>query len=477
MIKAERLAGLQPEAVFGYFEKLCTMPHGSGNTKQISDYFVSFAKENGLRYIQDDADNVILFKDASAGYEDHAPVILQAHMDMVCQVDEGSGIDMAITPLDVTHDEKYVYARGTSLGADDGSGVALALAVLADKTLAHPPLEVIFTSGEEAGMTGAKAVDLSMLKGKRLLNMDTLSEGKFTAGCAGSARVTLTLPVEKQTMTVNRVQITLDGLRGGHSGSLIKYGYPNANKAMAELLKLLQPLRLICLDGGMSGNAIPRSCKAVVAAGALEMKRILTVCDSFTQQLKAVGEENVSITAQVLEAGEYDVLSVEETTRVLDFILGLPNGVQTWDTRLENLPQTSLNLGIMKLTEELSLLHHIRSSVNAERQGLQDLLKKLVEQSGGSYSDTGVYSAWEYRPESAFRNKLVAVYEKVYGKTPDVVVIHAGLECGIFSEKIPGLDCVSAGPSALYIHTNREKMDIASMSRFWNYLLEVLKAL
>lgn len=476
-MKAERLAGLQPENVFAYFEKLCSMPHGSGNTKQLSDYFVSFAKEHGLCCIQDEADNVILFKPASPGFEDHAPVILQAHMDMVCQVDQGSGIDMKTTPLDVTHDEKYIYARGTSLGADDGAGVALALAVLADRDAVHPPLEVIFTSGEEAGMTGAKAIDLSMLKGKRLLNLDTLTEGTFTAGCAGSARVTLKLPVSGETRPANRVLLTLDNLRGGHSGSLIKYGYPNANRAMVELLRELQPVRLISLSGGMSGNAIPRSCQAVIAAGAHEMKQIVQCCDTFLSQLKERGEVNATLTAEVLPMENARVLDHEQTARVLDFVASLPNGVQTWDPRFEGLPQTSLNLGIMELKDELSLLLHIRSSVNAERQALQDKLSHMVTQCGGSYSDTGVYSAWEYRPESAFRNVMTGIYEKMYGKAPNVAVIHAGLECGIFSEKIDGLDCVSTGPSALYIHTSREKMDIASMTRFWKYLQEVLKAL
>lgn len=258
-MKAVKLAGLQPEIVFGYFEQLCSMPHGSGNEKQISDYCVSFAKEHGLRYIQDELYNVILFKDGSAGYEDHPPLILQAHLDMVCQIDEGSGIDMQTTAVDVTHDGTYVYAKQTSLGADDCAGVALALAVLADDTLAHPPIEAVFTVWEESGMAGARGIDLSMLKGKRLLNIDTFSEGVFTAGCAGSARVNLRFPVTRQNKTANTVEIVLNDLRGGHSGSMIKYNYANADMTMAALLQQLDPVELVSLTGGMSGNAIPRS--------------------------------------------------------------------------------------------------------------------------------------------------------------------------------------------------------------------------
>ena len=477
-MKAIKLAGLQPECVFGYFEELCGMPHGSGNEKRISDYCVAFAKEHGLRYIQDELHNVIIFKDASAGYEDHVPVILQAHLDMVCQIDEGSGIDMESTPVDVTHDGTYVFAKRTSLGADDCAGVALALAVLADKTLEHPPIEVVFTTWEEAGMGGARGIDLSMLKGKRLLNIDTFREGVFTAGCAGSARVNLTVPVQREKKTVNTVKIVMNDLRGGHSGSLIKYNHANANKAMATLLKHLPQAELVSLAGGMSGNAIPRSCQAEIAVPEQDVEQVKTICQSIKEYLVAEGETNVTLTAEVCGVVEANVVSAEQTGKLMDYILDLPNGLQTWDPKFEGLPRTSLNLGILELREqEMYTLHHCRSSVNAEKHAIMKKLKSLAEEMGGSYSDTGVYSAWEYRDQSDFRDVMADIYREFYQKEPVVVMIHAGLECGVFSDKISGLDCVSTGPNAYDCHTNREKMEIASMAKFWEYLKKVLKAL
>lgn len=475
-MKAVKLAGLQPEIVFGYFEQLCSMPHGSGNEKQISDYCVSFAKEHGLRYIQDELNNVILFKDGSAGYEDHPPLILQAHLDMVCQIDEGSGIDMETTPVDVTHDGTYVFAKRTSLGADDCAGVALALAVLADDTLAHPPIEAVFTVWEEAGMAGARNIDLSMLKGKRLLNIDTFREGVFTAGCAGSARVNLTVPVKREEKTVNTVKLFLNDLRGGHSGGMIKYNHANSNKTMAMLLKHLPEAELVSLAGGMSGNAIPRSCQAVIAVEPENVEQVKELCRSIREYLVSQGEENATLTAEECGVVEARVVSAEQTRKLVDYILDLPNGLQSWDPKFEGLPRTSLNMGILELREEgLYSLHHCRSSVNAEKHAIMEKLKSLAEEMGGTYSDTGVYSAWEYRDHSEFRDLMAELFREEYGWEPSVVMIHAGLECGVFSDKIPGLDCVSTGPNAEGCHTNKERMEISSMAKFWEYLKKLLE--
>lgn len=477
-MKAVKLAGLEPANVFGYFEALCRYPHGSGNEKAISDYIVSFAKEQGLRYIQDEKWNVIIFKDATAGYEDHAPLILQAHLDMVCQTNEGSNIDMAVTPVDVTHDGTYVYAKETSLGADDCAGVALIMAVLAEKDIAHPPIEAVFTTYEEAGMHGAKAIDLSMLKGKRLWNIDTFNERIFTAGCAGSGRATLKLPLTFETRTVNRVRIVLEGLRGGHSGGMIKYNHANANITMAKLLKQLPGVQIISMQGGMSGNAIPRSGRMDVAIAADAVEEAKKICAAFLEDLRTAGQEvDAQISLQALGTDEAKVLSLEETARVLDFVLSLPNGLQTWDTRFEGLPRTSLNMGILEISDHLEILFHLRSSVNEEKRALMDGLKEAVTAAGGSYSETGVYSAWEYRDHSEFRDVLINVYKQTSDEPVRILMIHAGLECGAFSEKIPGLDCVSNGPNASGAHTAKEKWEIAGVARYWEYMKKVLKAL
>lgn len=475
-MKAVKLAGLEPANVFGYFEALCAYPHGSGNEKAISDFMVSFAKEQGLRCIQDEKWNVIIFKDATPGYEDHEPLILQAHLDMVCQTNEGSTIDMDTTPVDLTHDGKHIYANETSLGADDCAGVALIMAVLADKEMAHPPIEAVFTTYEECGMHGAKAIDLSMLKGKRLWNIDTFCENNFTAGCAGSGRATLKLPLNFENRTVNRVQIVLEGLRGGHSGSMIKYNHANANITMATLLKQLPGVGIISMKGGMSGNAIPRSGRMEVAIASENAEKAKAVCAAFLEELRET-EKEAQLTFAVLGETEAQVLSDADTARVVDFVLSLPNGLQTWDDKFDGLPRTSLNMGILEISDHLEILYHLRSSVNEEKRALMDGLKEAVTAAGGSYSETGVYSAWEYRDHSAFRDVLIDVYKQTSDKPVSILMIHAGLECGAFSEKIPGLDCVSNGPNAGGCHTAKEYLDIEGVARYWEYMKKVLKAL
>lgn len=480
-MKAEKLAGLKPERVFAYFEKLCSIPHGSRNTKQISDYLVSFAKDRGLKYIQDEANNVIIFKSASAGYEDHQPVILQGHMDMVCQKNEGVSIDMAGQPIDVTHDGQYVFAKGTTLGADDGIAVAICLALLEDDSAVHPPLEVVITSDEEIGLIGANAIDLSMLKGRRMLNMDTPYDNVFNVGCGGGARVTMELPVSKEPYAGSRVRLTLEGLHGGHSGSQIGKKYANANKAMAALLETLRKtveFRLVSLSGGIAGNVIPSACQAVIALERADAEAITKTCNAFMAQLKESNEEPNAVLMPVLLSQETgDALTAESTIQAIDFLNALPNGVQQWSPDFEKLPLTSLNLGVVELNEKLSILTAVRSGVNRNRQQLQDALKKLAQEYGCSHSESGIYSAWEYRKDSPLRDTLVRLYEERNGTSPVVRVVHAGLECGVLSEKLPGLDCVSMGPNALEIHTTRERLDIASTERTWNFLLDILKQL
>ncbi|MBO5867480.1 MAG: beta-Ala-His dipeptidase, partial [Oscillospiraceae bacterium] len=264
---ANKLAGLAPEAVFAWFEKICRIPHGSGNTKKISDFLVNFAKEQALRYIQDATNNVIIFKDATEGYENRDPIIIQGHMDMVCEKDADCPLDMEQDGLDIDHDGQYVFAKGTTLGGDDGIAVAYALALLESKDIPHPPLEVVITVDEETGMYGAADIDLSMLKGKSLLNIDSEEEGIFTVSCAGGARGRITLPVERRVVYGPCVRLTVEGLQGGHSGVEIHKKRANANKVMGEFLSRIQNLMPLCitkLSGGAKDNAIPRSCQVTL---------------------------------------------------------------------------------------------------------------------------------------------------------------------------------------------------------------------
>lgn len=480
-MKAERLAGLQPESVFAYFEKLCSIPHGSGNTKPISDYLVSFAREQGLRYIQDDLNNVIIFGDATAGYEDHMPVIIQGHMDMVCEKDEGCPVDMEKDGLDVTHDGNYVFAKGTTLGGDDGIAVAYALALLADKNIPHPPLEVVITVDEETGMFGAADIDLSMLKGRTLINIDSEDEGVFTVSCAGGARGTIRLPVERRTVYGPCVRLTVEGLQSGHSGVEIHKNRANANKVMGEFLSRIQKLMPVCitgLSGGAKDNVIPHTCQVTLVALGMYIERINDVAAQLQQEIREQYDEpNAIVRGDDVDALGGNALTTECSSKVIALLNSAPNGVQAWSRDIEGLVQTSLNLGIAQLDDDLRLTFAVRSSVNAQKQELLDKLRQLAQFHGAEYSQVGEYPAWEYKADSRLRDTMVRVYRQMFAKEPEVVAIHAGLECGLLSEKLPGLDCVSIGPEMHDIHTSRERLGIASVERTWKFLLEVLKEL
>lgn len=482
MIEEKKLAGLEPASVFAYFEKICSIPHGSRNTKQISDYLVSFAKEQGLRYEQDALNNVIMFQEGTCGMENHAPVIIQGHMDMVCQQDEDCMIDMESEGLDVTHDGSVVFAKGTTLGGDDGIALAYALALLADKSIPHPPLEVVFTVDEEIGMEGATGVDLSELKGRRLINIDSEEEGVFTVACAGGARATLEMPLERRAVYGPCVRLSVEGLQGGHSGVEIHKNRANATKVMGELLSRIQKLMPLCitkLSGGTQDNAIPRSCTVTLVAMGSHIERINEITEQLQQEVRQQYDEpDARIYGDDVDAFGGNALSTQLSAQVIALLCSVPNGIQSWSKDIAGLVQTSLNLGVTNMEKEkLSLTFAVRSSVNQEKTELLDRLKELARLQGCTYSDTGNYPAWEYVKDSTLRDTMVKVYTEMFAKAPQVVAIHAGLECGILSDKLPGLECVSIGPQMHDIHTSRERLEIASTERTWNFLLEVLKAL
>ena len=476
-----KLAGLQPEAVFRYFEEICAIPHGSYNTKAISDYLVSFARENNLRYIQDDLNNVILFGDATPGYEDHEPVILQGHMDMVCEKDADCPIDMEKEGLDVQHDGSYVFAKGTTLGGDNGIAVAYAMALLTDKTVPHPPLEVIITVDEETGMEGASGIDLSPLRGRRMLNLDSEDEGIFTVSCAGGVKSTISLPVERRAVYGPCVRLTVEGLRGGHSGVEIHKNLANANKVMGEFLGRVQQLMPVCitkLSGGAKDNAIPRSCQVTMVALGMYIERINDVAEQLQKEIREQYDEpDVIIRGDDVDALGGNALTTECSAKVIALLNAAPNGVQSWSEDIEGLVQTSLNLGVAKLSDTLELTFAVRSSVNQEKQDLVKRLDELAAFYDAACTHRGDYPAWEYKKDSNLRDTMIRVHEQMYGVKPQVVAIHAGLECGLLSEKLPGLDCVSIGPEMHDIHTSRERLGIASVERLWKYICEVLKNL
>lgn len=480
-MKANKLSGLEPKSVFNYFEKLCSYPHGSGNTKQISDYIVSFAKENGIRYVQDVLNNVLLFGEGTCGMEDHEPVIIQGHIDMVCEKDADCTINMDTEGLDITHDGTYVYAKGTTLGGDNGIAVAYAMALLADKSIPHPPLEVILTVDEETGMYGAAGIDLSSLQGRTMLNIDSEEEGIFTVSCAGGARANITLPITRRAVYGPCVKLTVEGLQGGHSGVEIHKNRANANKVMGEFLSRVQALMPLCitkLQGGSKDNAIPRACEVTLVALGMYIERINDVAAQLQKEIREQYDEpDVIIRGDDVDALGGNALTTESSSKLIALLNAAPNGVQAWSKDIDGLVQTSLNLGIVRLDETLHLSWSVRSSVNAERTELLEKLTALAPFHGADISITGEYPAWEYKKDSKLRDTMVKVYTEMYGKTPEVVAIHAGLECGLLSEKLPGLDCVSIGPNMKDIHTSRERLEIASTKRTWEFIQEVLRAL
>lgn len=464
--------GLEPAAVLRHFEALCAIPHGSGNTKAISDHCLAFAKGLGLECRQDALNNVVIKKPATPGYEDHPPVIIQGHLDMVCEKEPGSDFNFLTDGLKLKLDGDLLFAEGTTLGGDDGIAVAMAMAVLEAEDLAHPPIEAVFTVDEETGMDGAEGLDVSDLKGNIFLNIDSEEEGILTVSCAGGAKAVCALPLEREPNTRPCYKLTVTGLIGGHSGAEIHKGRLNANRVMAEFLKSLAvDYRIVSIAGGLKDNAIPRQTECVIATeGAVSGAEFVAAHSIET-------DPDLQILVEAVPKAT-ECYTADCSARIPDFLLALPNGIQAMSQEIEGLVQTSLNLGI--LTDEgqtLSATFAVRSSVEQEKTDLLAELKRVTESFGGRYSAFGHYPAWEYRKDSRLRETMAAVYQKTYGKAPRIEAIHAGLECGLFAGKIPDLDAVSFGPDLFDIHTTRERMSISSVARTYQYLCAVLKEL
>lgn len=476
------LENLQPERVFHYFEEITKIPHGSGNTREISDYLVSFAKEHGLRYIQDESNNVVIFKPAAKGYENAPTVMLQGHMDMVCEKEPGSSHDFTRDALKLQVEGDYISAQGTTLGGDDGIAVAYGLALLEDDTLEHPALEVVITVDEEIGLLGATALDASPLQAKCLINLDSEEEGYLWAGCAGGMTAVSELPVRYQEETNEKWKITVSGLAGGHSGAEIDKNRANATLLLARFLKEAKEQGAYAiseLNGGLKDNAIPRTANALILAGKEEGNAIAAYAKVFTEALKKEytgSDEGICVTVEAQGIGTEPVLHPVSQEKVLFFLLQYPNGIQKMCGFMDGLVETSCNLGITNLTPKALVgSASVRSSVGSAKKALADKIAYLTEFLGGDFQIEGDYPSWEYKQDSALRPLMVEVFQEMYHREPEVKVIHAGLECGLFYEKIPGLDCVSLGPDMQNIHTTEEKLSISSVERVWEYLLAVLK--
>lgn len=500
------LSDLEPASVFQYFEEICGIPHGSGDTKRISDYCVEFAKEHGLRYLQDDWNNVIIWKDGTKGYEQSAPVMLQGHLDMVCEKEAGHKIDFARDGLELQLVDGSITAKGTTLGGDDGIAVAYALAILASEDIPHPPLEVVLTVDEEIGMLGAAALDTAPLRARTMLNLDSEDEGYLLVSCAGGITVTTHLPLVWENVSqtacgkdcANRTGLTLTvtGLQGGHSGVEIDKGRGNACQLLGRILCRLKEqfdFRLCSMQGGLKDNAIPREARAdlvLLAANAEEGSAALeTSVREFQKKVEELQQicvneyrltdPNIKIFCECTENGTYNtVMDADSTMRSIAMLIGLPGGIQKMSFAVEGLVQTSLNLGILKTTQtEVTASFSVRSSVESEKLELVERMRFLMQMLQGSISCAGEYPAWEYRQESPLRDLMIEIFQEQYGYEPVIQALHAGVECGLFAGKIADLDCVSCGPDMKDIHTPKESMNVESVRRCWEYLLEILKRL
>ena len=478
------LENCEPKRVFHYFEEICKIPHGSGNTKQISDYLVQFAKDHDLKYIQDEMNNVVIYKPGTAGYENAPTVIVQGHMDMVCEKRPDVDHDFTKDGLNLSVEGDYVSANGTTLGGDDGIAVAYGLALLESDTIAHPPLEVFITVDEEIGLLGAVGFDCSVLKGRRFINLDSEAEGSLWISCAGGLSGISHIPVTRLEAKGEKLTVKISGLMGGHSGAEIYKNRANANSLLGKFLHGLDAkagYELISVQGGQKDNAITRESIAEL----LTVKENVETVKEYAASMQAAWREEYAgidegITVTVTEEGEQDVKVLHPTSKekVVFFLVNVPYGVQKMSGTIKGLVETSTNIGILKTSEnEVLGSSSIRSSVETARDALSDKIEYLTEFLGGEYERQGVYPAWEYRKDSPLRDKMVEVYEEMYGQKPNVVAIHAGLECGLFYKKMEGLDCVSLGPDMKDIHTSEEVLSVSSTERVWKYLVKVLGAL
>lgn len=467
------LQNLTPQRVFHYFEELCGVPHGSGNTDRISAYCVAFAAAHGLDCERDEWNNVIIRKPATPGYEDCPTVILQGHLDMVCEQAPDCSLNMENDGLMLCTDGDFVWADGTTLGGDDGIAVAMVLALLEDDTLCHPALEALFTTDEETGMYGAAGLDPARLTGRTLINIDSEQEGVLTVGCAGGARAQLTLPVTREPLSMPCVTVSVTGLQGGHSGVEIDKGRLNANVVLGQFLQSLAGYRLVSLRGGNKDNAIPREADCVIGVTT----DITAVAAAFAREHAPATDPGLTITVTAAPPAA-TALTAEDSARITAFLCAVPNGIVAMSTDIPGLVQTSLNLGVLRLEEQrLSATFAVRSSLGADKTALLHRLEQTAAAFGGVCDTHGHYPAWEYRATSPLREVMTTVYRRLYGKEAVVEIIHAGLECGLLSEKLPGLDAVSIGPDMEGIHTTAERLSVASVARTYTYLCEILKAI
>lgn len=478
---------LEPKEVFYYFEELSKIPRGSGHTEGAADYCLRFAQKHGLKAKKDAGGNVLIYKEASSGYEGKEPVILQGHLDMVCEKEPDCEIDMEKQGLELQTDGEKLWAQGTSLGADDGIAIAYILAVLALDKIAHPPIEAVFTNDEEIGMLGARQLDPEDLKANRLINIDSETEGILYISCAGGVNAVCEIPViyeEAKSAGGVFYELTVSNLAGGHSGIEIHKQRVNAIRLLTSLLSAggkEAELHLAELAGGGKDNAIPKEARALVqVSGDGEEAFLYAMRRNIALWLQDMGEadKNARISLERAEGRAEKLLTRESTEKVLFVLQMSPDGLYKMSEEIEGMTESSLNLGIANLEEDcLRYTYLIRSNKAAGKALLLERLTGFTEYLSGRVKTKADYPAWEYRGDSKLREICRSCFQELYGYEPEITSIHAGLECGIFAGKKPELDMISFGPTMEHVHTSDEVLDLASAKRGWDYLLEILKRL
>ncbi|MFU0826567.1 MAG: M20-dimer domain-containing protein [Lachnoclostridium sp.] len=470
--------------VLRFFSEISAVPRGSKNNTAISNYLVDFAKSRGLFYIQDEYENVVIIKEASAGYENAPAIIIQGHMDMVCEKTNDCTHDFLTEGIELYLDGDFIHADRTTLGADNGIAVAYALALLDDDALKHPRIEAVFTTDEEVGMEGAIGLDVSVLKGKYLINADSEAEGVLWTSSAGGLTSTCEIPINRQKGKGLKVNIAVSDLQGGHSGSEIDKNRTNATRLMGRFLFELRDYvnyGLIDMMGGLKDNAIPRDSTANIIINPADADKLKIGFEELKKKYKnelISSEPNLEMQMMDLGEGEYSYIHPVSFEKVLFMLINTPNGVQKMSSDIPGLVESSLNLGIFRIEEDkASLCFSVRSSVNTYKQFIANKLKYMTEFLGGNFYVRGQYPAWEYKKESPLREHLIKIFKQEYGHEPKLEAIHAGLECSFFAEKIPGVDIVSLGPDMYDIHTPKERLSLSSAIRVYKFLEKVIEGL
>lgn len=470
---------LTPENVFRFFEEICQIPHGSGNLDAICRYCVRFAEKRGLRVRRDEKDNILIWKEASPGYENREPVILQGHLDMVCEKTADSDHDFTKDALDLYVEDGFIKARNTTLGGDDGIAVAMILALLDEKDAIHPPIEALFTSDEETGMEGAKGFDLQLLKGRKLINIDSEEEGILTVGCAGGISCHTSFPLDVSPREGEVVKITVSGLKGGHSGTEINRQRANALKLSGRFLyEATRSTQLFLMDalGGGKENVIANKAELLLMAENPSVLIETAVKMEALWREEFMDEEPyLSVEAEKLGLQTANAVSAETTKRIVSYLMAAPDGPVGYNRTLPGLVETSLNHGVMAVREGcLTIDTLVRSSLGSKKAELAERLRILAGLCGASFRADNEYPGWAYRKDSSLRELMIRTYREMFGKDPEVLTIHAGLECGLFLDKKKDLDCVSFGPDIWDAHSVKERLSIESTERSYEYLKAVL---